>query len=301
MKISLVQMDVRLGAVEQNLQAMLDQLAVTRNHSAGLTIFPECALTGYCFESREEARRSAQSIPGPATDRFQSLLRSVGGFAVFGMLEADGERLYNAAVLMGPEGVIGSYRKIHLPCLGVDAFADFGDRPFAVYDVDGVRVGLGICYDSAFPEAARVLALQGADLIVLPTNFPSGAAAMVDHVLRTRAMENNVYFAACNRIGTERGFQFIGQSQVADPTGFWLARSSGDQPEILYAEIDPEFARTKHVIRVPGKHSIDRIADRRPEMYEILTASHNLPRPGRESSSCSSQAAAAQNNHQSDI
>jgi len=301
MKISLVQMDVLLGAVEQNLQSMLEQLAVTRRHSAQLTIFPECALTGYCFESRAEALQSAQPIPGPATDRFQSVLKSMGGFAVFGMLEADGDRLYNAAVLMGPEGVLGSYRKIHLPCLGVDAFVDFGNRPFAVHDIDGMRVGLGICYDSAFPEAARVLTLQGADLIVLPTNFPSGAAAMVDHVLRTRAMENNVYFAACNRIGMERGFQFIGQSQIADPTGFWLAHSSGDRPEILYAEIDPEFARSKHVVRVPGKHSIDRIADRRPEMYDVLTVPHNLPRPGRESSTGSPQTATGRNRHQSDI
>lgn len=282
MKIALVQMDVKLGDVEGNLKVMLDRLVASRRNAAQLTIFPECALTGYCFESLEEARQHAQPIPGPATDRFQKILNDVGGYAVFGMLEASGDQVYNAAVLMGPGGVIGAYRKIHLPCLGVDAFVSYGDHPFAIYELDGVRVGLGICYDSAFPEAIRTMALQGADLIALPTNFPSGAVAMVEHVLRTRAMENNVYFAACNRVGTERGFHFIGQSQIADPTGSWLAHSLGDQAEILYAEIDPAFARTKHVVRVPGKHSIDRMADRRPEMYRALVEPHSLPRPGRE-------------------
>jgi len=282
MKIALVQMDVQLGAVEHNLKVMLDRLVSSRRNDARLTIFPECALTGYCFDSLEEARQQAQPIPGPATERFQKVLRDVGGYAVFGMLEASGAQVFNAAVLMGPDGVVGSYRKIHLPCLGVDAFVSYGDRPFAIYELDGVRIGLGICYDSAFPEAIRTMALQGADLIALPTNFPSGAVAMVEHVLRTRAMENHVYFAACNRIGTERGFHFIGQSQIADPTGFWLAHSPSDRPEILYAEIDPAFARTKHVVRVPGKHSIDRMADRRPEMYGALVQPHQWARPGRD-------------------
>jgi len=284
MKIAVVQMDVQLGAVEQNLKGMLDRLVASRRNAAELTLFPECALTGYCFESLKEAAQFAQPIPGPATDRFQQVLRSVGGYAIFGMLEAAQGNVFNAAVLVGPDGVIGSYRKIHLPCLGVDAFVSYGDRPFAVYDIGEIRIGLGICYDSAFPEAIRVMALMGADLIALPTNFPSGAVAMTEYVLRTRAMENNVYFAACNRIGTERGFHFIGQSQVADPTGQWIAHSAGDQPEILYAEIDPASARTKHVVRIPGKHSIDRLADRRPEMYGMIVEPHQLPRPGRDNS-----------------
>ncbi|WP_437221668.1 carbon-nitrogen hydrolase family protein [Planctomicrobium sp. SH661] len=282
MKIAVVQMDVHLGNVERNLNTMLDHVRLTNANGARLAIFPECALTGYCFESLEEARTFAQPVPGPATERFQAELNQLGSYAVFGMLEETEHGIYNVAVLMGPEGVIGKYRKIHLPCLGVDAFVTYGDEPFAVYDLEDIRIGLGICYDSAFPESARVMALQGADLIALPTNFPSGAASMVEFAIRTRAMENNIYFAACNRIGDERGFRFIGQSQIADPTGFWLAHANPDSPEILYAEIDPAFARQKHVVRVPGKHSIDRIADRRPEMYGLITQPHSLPRPGRE-------------------
>lgn len=94
-------------------------------------------------------------------------------------------------------------------------------------------------------------------------------------------MENNIYFAACNRVGEERGFRFIGRSLIADPTGRVLSQASGENPEILYAEIDPAKARNKRIVRVPGKHAIDRMADRRPEFYGKLVEPHDLPRPGR--------------------
>src|SRR5690606_31066692 len=132
--------------------------------------------------------------------------REHDGFAIFGMLEADGGRIFNGAVLVGPEGVIGSYRKIHLPYLGVDMHTTPGDRPFAVHEAGGVTIGMNICYDAAFPEAARCLALLGADLIVLPTNWPPGAECMAAFSIASRAMENSVYYAAINRVGSERGF-----------------------------------------------------------------------------------------------
>lgn len=283
MKIAVVQMDVALGDVERNLAEMLSSLRVTREAGAELTIFPECALTGYCFNDVAEAGRVAQTVPGPATAAFTSALKSLGGYAVFGMIEqADDGGVYNVAILVGHGGVIGHYRKIHLPSLGVDKFAKYGERPFAVYDLGSIRVGLGICYDSAFPESIRAMTLQGADLIALPTNFPTGAEGMTDYALRTRAMENHIYFAACNRVGEERGFKFIGRSLIAEPTGSVLTQASPSAPEILYAEIDPTKARNKRIVRVPGKHAIDRLADRRPEFYGDLIKPHNLPRPGRE-------------------
>src|SRR5690606_24361942 len=112
-----VQMDVALGQVAQNLETMLERFVETRKAGASLTVFPECALTGYCFENADEARPFAQSIPGEATERMAGACRELGGAVVFGMLEADGDRLYNAAVLVGAEGLIGSYRKVHLPFL----------------------------------------------------------------------------------------------------------------------------------------------------------------------------------------
>lgn len=281
MKIAGVQMDVSIADTERNLAAMIGHLRDTASKGARLTVFPECALSGYCYGSLDEAHPFAQSIPGPATERMRGACAELGCYAVFGLLERDGEKLFNAAVLVGPAGVIGSYRKVHLPFLGIDMFTSFGDRPFAVHNAGELKIGMNICYDASFPEAARALAILGADLIVLPTNWPPGAECTAASVINARAIENAVYYMAVNRVGTERGFEFIGRSKIADPSGVTLAESQGVGEEILYAEIDPAKSRRKHIIRVPGKHEIDRLADRRPEMYGLLVEPHSLKRPGR--------------------
>lgn len=282
MRVAGVQMDVTLGQPETNLNAMLAKLKETAAAGAKLSVFPECALTGYCFDSVAEALPFAEVLPGNATERFTNACKELDVFAVFGLLEKEGDRLFNATALVGPNGLIGSYRKVHLPYLGIDMKTNFGDRPFAVHDVDGVQVGMLICYDAAFPEAARSLTILGADLIVLPTNWPPGAECVADFTINSRAMENAVYFMAVNRVGTERGFSFIGRSRICGPSGCTLAATDSTQSIVLYADIDPQQARNKRVTRVPGKHAIDRLADRRPEMYGLLTQPHSLPKPGRE-------------------
>ncbi|MBP89788.1 MAG: amidohydrolase [Planctomycetaceae bacterium] len=267
MRIAAVQMDVCLGDPQENLRVIQQRLEEAAEAGAKLTIFPECALTGYCFDSREEVLPFAESVPGPSCERLAETCKRLDVFAVMGMLEAAGDKLFNACVLVGPEGVVANYRKIHLPFLGIDRFTDPGDQPFAVHDAGGVRIGMNICYDSSFPESARVMALQGADLIALPTNFPPGGECTAEHVINTRAMENNVYYACVNRVGTERGFSFIGMSKICDPSGRALDEAPHTDEAILYADIDVERARTKRIVRVPDKHIIDRFADRRPEMY----------------------------------
>ncbi|MSR59641.1 MAG: carbon-nitrogen hydrolase family protein, partial [Planctomycetaceae bacterium] len=144
-----------------------------------------------------------------------------------------------------------------------------------------LRVGMNICYDAAFPEAARSLAILGADLIALPTNWPPGAQCTAASVINARAIENAVYYIAVNRVGTERGFEFIGRSKIVNTSGETIAESQTLGEEILYADIDPARSRQKHIIRVPGKHEIDRLADRRPDMYGLLTERHDLKSPGR--------------------
>ena len=280
MKIAAVQMDVTLGEVDRNLQAIEDRFREAVSNGARLVVFPECAVTGYCFESLAEALPFAQTIPGAVTERMATLCDELDAFAVFGMLEQDGDRVFNAAVLTGPSGVIGRYRKAHLPFLGVDQHVNYGDQPFAIHQAGDVNVGLNICYDSAFPEASRCLTLLGADLIALPTNWPPGAECVASHVLNTRAMENAVYFAAANRVGEERGFRFIGLSRICAPDGSTLAASDDDSETILYADIDPEISRNKRVVREVGRHAIDRLADRRPDLYGPLTEPHSLERPG---------------------
>jgi predicted amidohydrolase len=277
-KIAGVQMDCRFADRARNLEFIQATLVEAAEQGARLAIFPECAVTGYCFESKEEAWPHAEPIPGPSTERLAALCRRLGIWVIFGLLERQekGQNLFNACALVGPEGTVISYRKIHLPCLGVDRFTTPGDRPFAVHDLGGLRVGMTICYDGSFPESTRVLTLLGADLVVLPTNWPGGARRTAKYLVQARALENHIYYAAVNRVGEERGFHFIGLSRIVDCDGELLASTDGDGETVLFATIDPVLARRKQIINIPGKYEVNRVADRRPEMYGPLCE----PKPG---------------------
>jgi predicted amidohydrolase len=271
-KIAAAQIDCRLGDKQANFDSLRTALGQAAAGGARLVVFPECTLTGYCFPSKEAAWPLAETLPGPATEVVALQCRRLGVWVVFGLLERE-ERsgaLFNACALVGPEGFQAGYRKIHRPCLGVDRFTTPGDRPFAVHDLGGLRLGMNICYDGSFPEASRVLTLLGADLVVLPTNWPTGARSAAQYLVAARALENHIYYAAVNRVGEEGGFRFIGQSRIVDYNGEVLAGSTGDRPEILYAEIDPVRARAKQVVNIPGEYEVNRVADRRPEMYGPL-------------------------------
>src|SRR5262249_41656283 len=256
----------------ENLGRILDRLIEAAGDGAHLVVFPECALSGYGFSSREEGLEQAVPIHGPAAGKVIAGRARSRCYCIFRLLERDRSKLFIACVVTGPEGVIGAYRKVHLPYVGIDMFVDPGDRPFAVHDAGGVRVGMHICYDGSFPETARVLSLLGADLLVLPTNWPTHSECAAEHMIPTRAMENTVYMMAVNRVGEESGFRFIGSSSIVDPNGRVLARAAGDREEILTAEVDPARARQKHLVRVPGRHEINRIGDRRPGFYQALVA-----------------------------
>jgi predicted amidohydrolase len=269
-KIAVVQMNCKLADKVANLSAMSARLKEAAAAGARLVVFPECILTGYCFESKAEALPHAEPLPGPSVEQMASHCKALGVWAVFGLLERDSDKMFNACALVGPDGFVADYRKLHLPCLGVDRFTTPGDRPFAVHDLGGLRIGMNICYDGSFPESARVLMLLGADLIVLPTNWPSGAITTVKYLMQARALENQVYYAACNRIGEERGFRFIGRSRIIDVNGDLLVSTADDQPTILYADIDPARARNKHIVKIPERYELDRTADRRPEFYGPL-------------------------------
>jgi 5-aminopentanamidase len=283
-KIAGVQMDCRLAEKTANLDAIRDRLRAAHDRGARLVVFPECALTGYCFTSKQEAWPHAEPVPGPSTEVLARDCRELDVFVVVGLLEArpaDGA-LFNACALIGPAGVVATYRKVHLPFLGVDRFTTPGDEPFAVHDLGGLRVGMSICYDGSFPEAARCLMLRGADLIVLPTNWPTGALGTAKYLVPARALENQVYYAAVNRVGRERGFSFIGRSRIVDCRGEPLAASEDDRPTILYADIDPAQARAKHVVHIPGEYELHRTAHRRPEMYGALVEPRAAERHGDE-------------------
>jgi predicted amidohydrolase len=270
-KIACVQMDVTLCEVEKNLRTVIDRLHTAVANGADLVIFPECSLTGYCFESLEEAAPFAESIDGPSASAIAAACTETGAHAIVGFIEKDGPNYYNAAMLVGPSGVVGNYRKVHLPFLGVDRFLTPGDEHFRVYNLPFGRVGINICYDASFPEAARALKLLGAELIILPTNWPTGAWRTPEFILNARSCENHVNFAAANRCGVERGWEFIGRSKIVDVNGDTIVEARRDGEEILFAEVDLREANKNRIVNVAGAYEIDRLADRRPDFYRIIT------------------------------
>jgi predicted amidohydrolase len=270
--IACVQMDVAIGDVEANRRKIVERMQAAAESGAELVIFPECALTGYCFDSLEEAAAFAETIDGRSSEAISEVCRETGAHVVVGFIEKDGPDFYNAAMLVGPDGVVGDYRKVHLPFLGVDRFLTPGDKPFRVFDLSFGRIGINICYDASFPEAARALKLLGAELIILPTNWPTGAWRTAEFIINARACENHVNFAAVNRCGVERGWDFIGRSKVVDFNGDTLGEASPEGEEMLFIEVDLQEANKNKIVNVAGSYEIDRLADRRPEFYRIVAA-----------------------------
>ncbi|MCI0487322.1 MAG: carbon-nitrogen hydrolase family protein [Blastocatellia bacterium] len=266
-----VQMDCEIGNTEANRRKIVDGIRSAAEGSARLVIFPECALTGYCFDSLEEAKPFAEPFDGPSAATIAEACRSTDVYAIAGFIESDASNFYNAAMLVGPDGPVAVYRKAHIPYIGVDRFVTPGDKPFAVHNLPAGRVGMNICYDMSFPEGSRTLKLLGAELIVLATNWPAGAWRNPEFVINTRALENHVNFAAANRVGVERGWRFIGRSKIVDYNGDTLAEASGEREEILFAQIDFQESNNNRIIKVAGAYEIDRIADRRVEFYDAVT------------------------------
>lgn len=272
MKAAAIQMDIKILDKERNLQQLLVRLQQAASAGAKLAVFPECALSGYCFTNLEEAAPVAEEVPGPSTEKILAAARDLDCTVVVGLLERAGGHIFNSAAVVTPNGILGTYRKLHLPCIGVDWHIQPGDVPFPVFNTPQARIGISICYDCSFPEAGRVLKLKGAQVLAIPTNWPLGSDSWM-HTPPVRAAENHLYVIACDRVGEERGFRFAGHSQIVDCCGQKLAEAGETEETILYAEIDPASADDNQVVRIPGKWEYNRLAARRPEMYGALTES----------------------------
>ncbi len=274
-KIAGAQMDIAIADPDANFSTIKRLGAEAAHNGAQLIVFPECTLTGYCFDSFDEALAVSQPLDGHFVTRAVALAEQLSARLVLGMLErcdaSQAPRIFNVVVAVDGRGVIASYRKTHLPTLGVDRFTTPGDRAMEVVHFPEINLGMNICYDCSFPETARVLALGGADLIVLPTNWPPGAGRVPDFIPNVRALENNVYYMSVNRIGSERGFDFVGKSKICDPLGGEMAFANHAEEAILYGDIDVTWARKKHYVSVPGKHEVHRFEDRRPDLYGPLS------------------------------
>jgi predicted amidohydrolase len=172
-------------------------------------------------------------------------------------------------VLVSPtDGLLGAYRKTHLPFRGVDRFVVPGDE-LPVFDTPLGRIGIEICYDLRFPAVTRTLALRGADMVAHPTNFPMAAKAQTELITVARAAENRVYLLTANRVGKERWGEFCGWSQIVDPYGTRLAEAGEREETLLLADVDLEKARDKDYV-VPGEYELYLFGHRRPELYGAL-------------------------------
>jgi predicted amidohydrolase len=267
LKLSLLQTSPELGEVEANLDAAERLMGET---DADLVVLPELFATGYFFESTAQARALAEPVPdGPTVRRIERWARETGAAFVAGVAERAGDTLYNSAVVVTPNGLLGTYRKTHLFYEETVHFApgDTGFRVWTVTDRRGTsyRLGVMVCFDWLFPESARSLALAGADVVAHPSNLvmPHCPAAMP-----FRALENGVFTATANRVGTEsngrESLTFIGQSRICSPRAAVLAEAPADAPATITAEFDPREARDKAF-----NPYNDRFAGRRPELYGL--------------------------------
>jgi predicted amidohydrolase len=268
MLVSVAQIDPKLGEKQRNLDVIVGRMEEAAGLGAEIVVFPECAVPGYMWDSEEEAMPYAEEIPGPSTELLEREAARLGMHVVCGLLERAGDSLRNAAALVGPDGLIGTYRKTHLPFLGVDRFAVPGDE-LPVYDTPLGRIGVEICYDLRFPEVTRTLALKGAEIVAHPTNFPVAARGQTELITVARAAENRIFLLTANRSGKERSAEFCGRSQIADPSGKRLAETGETGEVLLTAEIDLEKARDKDYV-VPGTYELYLFGHRRPELYGAL-------------------------------
>lgn len=263
MKLAVSQFQPVFKDAKTNSDRIASQILETK---ADLIIFPECAMTGYCFGSLDEASGAAIALNSKEVQAVVGACREARCYAIVGYAERDGEDLYNAAFVAGPNGIVGEYRKVHLPYLGLDRYGHPGDS-LPVFHLPFGRVGVQICFDVRFPEASRTLALKGADLIAVPTNWPEGAESASDVLCPARCIENHVFVAAANRVGEEGGFRFIGKSKIISPSGRVLADGSPTREEILMEEVRLERARIKHIVKREGEYEMDLWGARRPELY----------------------------------
>jgi predicted amidohydrolase len=261
MKIGYAQFAPALGDVQATIQEIDRQMPLCTG--ADLIVLPELCNSGYNFESHQQAWETSESIGQSVFIQYlEGLCQQHDCHIVSGFNERDAGRLYNSAVLVGPQGYVGQYRKLHLFMNEKDHFEP-GDVGLPVYDIGWCKVGMLVCFDWIFPEAWRVLALRGADVICHPSNLV--LPGLAQQAIPIHALTNRLYIVTANRIGTEGDLTFTGLSTIASPKGKVLAQASPTEEQVCLAEADINLARDKHV--TTRNHLF---ADRRPQEYSLL-------------------------------
>ena len=272
-RVACIQFEPRIGEKRGNVERSLELIAVAASRGAQLVVLPELCSTGYVFESRHEAFGLAEAIPdGSTVCAWAEAARSHGLYIVAGITELADQALFNSAVVVGPEGFIGVYRKNHL--WGEEnLFFEPGNLGVPVFRTPIGRIACAICYDIWFPEVFRLAALQGADILCVPTNWvpmaeqPADLPVMANVLAMGGAHSNSIFVAAADRVGIEREQPFIGNSLIVSCTGWPLAGpASRDGEEILIAELNLSDARRKR-----NWNAFNQVLrDRRTDVYDEM-------------------------------
>ena len=270
-----------MGDVAANVARSIELVEQAAAQGARLVVLPELANTGYMFASRAEAHALAETVPdGPSSRAWIALAQRLGIYLVAGIAERSGGKLYNAALIAGPDGYLGTYRKLHL-WGDENLYFEAGDLGLPVFHTELGRLGVAICYDGWFPEVYRLLALRGADIVAVPTNWvpmpgqtPDGPA-MAHALAIAGAHSNGLTLVCADRVGVERGQPFVGRSLIVGSQGWTRAGpASHDREEVLLAPVDVMASRRarqlndfNHVLR-----------DRRRDLYDELLGATDAPR-----------------------
>lgn len=264
--ISLAQMCSRATDKAWNLKTMEKTVTRALKQSPDLIVFPELSLTGYVV--RDQIYELAETVPGPSTNTIEKIAKAAGTHIVFGMPERSEKTeatLYNTAVLVGPKGYIGKYRKMHLPTHSV-----FEEKRYfrpgydaTVLDTEIGKIGLIICYDIFFPEVTRLTRLKGAQLLVCISASPAIRRAYFELLTCARALENTCFLAFVNLVGIEDGLQFWGGSRLVGPQGEVLAKAKYDEEDVVTGNINYADIR-------PIEAFVPALKDLRPELFQKL-------------------------------
>jgi predicted amidohydrolase len=264
--VALVQMSCKRGDKAENLRRMERAVTKAKRQGAKLAVFPELSLTGYVV--RDQVYELAEKIPGPSTKTIEDMAKRNGMYIIFGMPELNEKTqatLHNTAVILGPEGFIGKYRKMYLPTHSV-----FEEKRYfrpgyqaATLDTDLGKIGLTICYDIYFPEVARLSRLEGAQLIVCISASPGIRRAFFETLTAARAIENTAFIAYVNLVGVEDGLQFWGGSRLIGPNGKVIVQAKYDEEDFVVGQV--EYADIRSV-----EAFVPTLRDLRPELFDKL-------------------------------
>ncbi|MEM0357574.1 MAG: carbon-nitrogen hydrolase family protein [Candidatus Bathyarchaeia archaeon] len=265
-KVALAQISCQRGDKKANIQKIEAYTENARQQNADLVIFPELSLTGYVV--RDELYELAEPVPGPSTAAIEKIAKQHGVYIVFGMPELSEKAqatLYNTAVLVGPKGFVGKYRKMHLPTHSV-----FEEKRYfrpgyqtGVFDTELGKIGLIICYDIFFPEVSRLTRLKGAQLIVCISASPAVRRVFFEILTAARAIENTAFLAYVNLVGIENGLQFWGGSRLIGPNGRALSIAKYDEEDLVIGEVD--YSDIK-----PVEAFVPTLRDLRPELFDKI-------------------------------